>query len=148
MNILTEVEIARLWAAYKQLEQDADTEQERACWQLARTLTFVALGTAMRRGQLLAGVAGEPSQPGLGQRQQPGQPAGGDRCPQAVGQQFRGPGDREMLPGQQVGRQRGHPGAVAGRRGRLGGEGRAGGLPAGTPAGLDPMLGDLHPDRW
>jgi integrase len=54
MNVLTEVEIARLWTAYQQLEQDAETDQERAWWRLARTLTFVALGTAMRRGEILA----------------------------------------------------------------------------------------------
>jgi integrase len=54
MNILNEVEIARLWTAYQQLERDAETDQQRAWWQLTRTLTFVALGTAMRRGELLA----------------------------------------------------------------------------------------------
>jgi integrase len=53
LNILTEVEIARLWSAYTQLEHDAEPEQ-KPWWQLARTLTFVALGTAMRRGELLA----------------------------------------------------------------------------------------------
>jgi integrase len=53
MNVLTEVEIARLWTAYGALEQEAN-DPERAWWRLARTLTFVALGTAMRRGELLA----------------------------------------------------------------------------------------------
>jgi integrase len=59
MNVLTEPEIARLWTAYTQLENAAaentpiDTEQP-AWWRLARTLTFVALGTALRRGELLA----------------------------------------------------------------------------------------------
>ena len=53
MNILTETEIARLWGAYNQLQGEA-TEGERAWWVLARTITFVALGTAMRRGELLA----------------------------------------------------------------------------------------------
>jgi integrase len=53
LNILTEVEIARLWSAYTQLEHDAEPDQ-KPWWQLTRTLTFVALGTAMRRGELLA----------------------------------------------------------------------------------------------
>jgi integrase len=54
MNVLTETEIAALWDAYLQLENDAiDTEQQE-WWRLARTLTYVALGTAMRRGELLA----------------------------------------------------------------------------------------------
>jgi integrase len=53
MNVLTESEIALLWSAYGALERDAPVE-ERIWWRLARTLTFVALGTAMRRGELLA----------------------------------------------------------------------------------------------
>jgi integrase len=53
LNVLTEVEIGRLWTAYGELEAVAEPE-ERVWWQLARTLTFVALGTAMRRGELLA----------------------------------------------------------------------------------------------
>jgi integrase len=53
LNILTETEIARLWTAYTQLEHDAEPDQQ-PWWQLTRTLTFVALGTAMRRGELLA----------------------------------------------------------------------------------------------
>jgi len=53
LNVLTETEIARLWNAYNQLEHHAPPE-EQAWWQLARTLTFVALGTALRRGELLA----------------------------------------------------------------------------------------------
>jgi integrase len=53
MNVLSEVEIARLWSAYGELEQGADGE-EQVWWRLARTLTFVGLGTAMRRGELLA----------------------------------------------------------------------------------------------
>jgi integrase len=53
LNILSEVEIARLQTAYRQLEAEAETEH-KVWWQIARTLTFVALGTAMRRGELLA----------------------------------------------------------------------------------------------
>lgn len=53
MNVLSEVEIARLWSAYLELEAEAPPD-EAAWWRLARTLTFVALGTAMRRGELLA----------------------------------------------------------------------------------------------
>jgi integrase len=54
MNILTEVEIARLWTAYEQLERDATDPEHAEWWRLARTLTYVALGTALRRGELLA----------------------------------------------------------------------------------------------
>jgi integrase len=54
LNVLTETEIARLWTAYQQLENDATDSEQREWWQLARTLTFVALGTGMRRGELLA----------------------------------------------------------------------------------------------
>jgi integrase len=53
LNVLSEVEIARLWSAYGELETEAAPE-EQLWWRLARTLTFVALGTAMRRGELLA----------------------------------------------------------------------------------------------
>ena len=53
LNVLSEVEIARLWSAYGELEAQAEPE-ERAWWRLARKLTFVALGTALRRGELLA----------------------------------------------------------------------------------------------
>ena len=52
-NILSAAEIARLWTAYTILEREAD-EAERDWWHVARTLTFTALGTAMRRGELLA----------------------------------------------------------------------------------------------
>jgi integrase len=53
MNILTETEIARLLTAHGELEADA-TEGDRAWWRLSRRLTTVALGTALRRGELLA----------------------------------------------------------------------------------------------
>jgi integrase len=52
MNVLTEIEIARLAAAYDQLSHDAD-ENERDWWQLAKALILVALGTGLRRGELL-----------------------------------------------------------------------------------------------
>jgi integrase len=52
MNILTDVEIARLLNAYDQLHRDAPTE-ERDWWLLAKTLVETALGTGMRRGELL-----------------------------------------------------------------------------------------------
>jgi integrase len=54
LQILTPAQIARLATAYRELEHEATAEGERAWWRLARTLTFVALGTAMRRGELLA----------------------------------------------------------------------------------------------
>jgi integrase len=49
-----QTEIARLWTAYHQLEHDTANEDEKLWWRLARTITFVALGTALRRGELLA----------------------------------------------------------------------------------------------
>ena len=52
LNVLSEVEIARLWSAYGALEAEAKRDEE-LWWRLARTLTFLALGTAMRRGELL-----------------------------------------------------------------------------------------------
>lgn len=52
-NILDTGEIARLDTAYKQLQTDATTE-EREWWRIAHTLTFTALGTGLRRGELLA----------------------------------------------------------------------------------------------
>jgi integrase len=54
MNVLTETEIARLWTAYGQLESDAIDTELRDWWRLARTITYVALGTGMRRSELLA----------------------------------------------------------------------------------------------
>lgn len=52
MSVLTEVEIARLTAAYEQSARDA-TDEERCWWELARALVVVALGTGLRRGELL-----------------------------------------------------------------------------------------------
>jgi len=53
MRILSEADIALLRAAYLDLAKETDAEAQR-WWQLAQTLTFVALGTALRRGELLA----------------------------------------------------------------------------------------------
>lgn len=53
LNILTAAEIGRLWTAYHELEQSAASDEQQ-WWRLARTITFVALSTAMRRGELLA----------------------------------------------------------------------------------------------
>jgi len=60
MSVLSEVEIARLRTAYGELEADAEADVEAgaagaqaAWWALARSITFTALGTAMRRGELL-----------------------------------------------------------------------------------------------
>jgi integrase len=53
LQILSEVEIARLLSAYRELEAEAQ-EENKVWWRIARTLTFVCLGTAMRRGELLA----------------------------------------------------------------------------------------------
>jgi|SRR5581483_819564 len=54
LNVLTETEIARLWTAYNELESDAEEDLAKAWWRLARTITFTALTTALRRGELLA----------------------------------------------------------------------------------------------
>ena len=53
MHVLTEPEIARLLAAYWELADTAD-EAERDWWLLSGRLVRVALGTALRRGELLA----------------------------------------------------------------------------------------------
>jgi len=53
MQVLTEAEIARLLVAYRELEGEA-SDEDRPWWRLARHLTVVALGTALRRGELLA----------------------------------------------------------------------------------------------
>jgi integrase len=50
-EVLTEVEIARLLNAYRDLEQDAEDDAE--WWALARRLVTVAVGTGLRRGELL-----------------------------------------------------------------------------------------------
>ena len=53
MNVLTQDEIADLWRAYDELTAAAPDE-ERPWWQLGKTITFVALGTGLRRGELFA----------------------------------------------------------------------------------------------
>ncbi|HUP22978.1 MAG TPA: tyrosine-type recombinase/integrase [Thermoanaerobaculia bacterium] len=53
LHVLSEVEIARLLSAYRQLETDSE-DDSKLWWHIARTITVVALGTAMRRGELLA----------------------------------------------------------------------------------------------
>jgi integrase len=51
MAILSEAEISLLLAAYRQLEHDANGDAE--WWRLARQTVEFALGTAMRRGEIL-----------------------------------------------------------------------------------------------
>jgi integrase len=53
MQVLSEAEIARLLTAYRELEAHA-TAEARLWWSLTRRITAVALGTALRRGELLA----------------------------------------------------------------------------------------------
>jgi len=52
MSILTEVEIARLTAAYDQLAAEG-SDGERPWWQLAKAVVLAALGSATRRGELV-----------------------------------------------------------------------------------------------
>jgi integrase len=52
MNVLTETEIARLANAYDELIAEA-AEIERQWWTLAKAIVLTALGTALRRGELI-----------------------------------------------------------------------------------------------
>ncbi len=52
MSVLTETEIARLANAYDELIAEA-SDLERPWWTLAKAIVLVALGTAMRRGELV-----------------------------------------------------------------------------------------------
>src|SRR4051794_11238593 len=52
MSVLTETEIARLASAYDELIAEASAT-ERPWWTLAKSIVLVALGTAMRRGELV-----------------------------------------------------------------------------------------------
>jgi len=52
-EVLTQIEIGKLLAAYRQLEADEEDETEREWWGLARRIVTVAVGTALRRGELL-----------------------------------------------------------------------------------------------
>ena len=54
MNVLTEVEIARLLSAYAALALDPTEGTLAEWWKLVRRLVIVALGTALRRSELLA----------------------------------------------------------------------------------------------
>lgn len=52
MSVLTETEIARLANVYDELIAET-SEAEAAWWTLAKSIVLVALGTAMRRGELV-----------------------------------------------------------------------------------------------
>jgi integrase len=52
MSVLTETEIARLANAYDELIVEA-SDAEREWWSLAKGIVLTALGTAMRRGELI-----------------------------------------------------------------------------------------------
>jgi integrase len=54
MNILTEAEIGRLLTGYRQLEAAPPAGTTVAEWRQARRIVTVALGTGLRRGELLA----------------------------------------------------------------------------------------------
>jgi integrase len=51
-EVLSEVEVAKLLTAYRRLEREAG-EEEREWWALSRRFVTVALGTGLRRGELL-----------------------------------------------------------------------------------------------
>jgi integrase len=53
ISVLSEAEISRLITAYDQLDAAAPSIEERQWWQLAKAIVLTALGTAMRRGELL-----------------------------------------------------------------------------------------------
>lgn len=53
MNVLTEAEIARLLTAYQELGAGASDVEHAEWWVLTQRLVQVALGTALRRGELL-----------------------------------------------------------------------------------------------
>lgn len=52
MSVLTKTEIARLANAYDELVAEA-SERERQWWALAKAIVLTALGTALRRGELV-----------------------------------------------------------------------------------------------
>jgi integrase len=54
MQVLSEAEIAHLLAAYAELAEAPHPETTAEWWALSRRLVVVALGTALRRGELLA----------------------------------------------------------------------------------------------
>jgi integrase len=54
MQVLTEEEVAALLASYSKLEHEHEMENSGVWWSLTRRIVVVALGTAMRRGELLA----------------------------------------------------------------------------------------------
>jgi integrase len=54
INILTTEEITHLRAAYRRLEDEADTPDEKQWWRLAHTITLFTLATALRCGELIA----------------------------------------------------------------------------------------------
>lgn len=47
MSVLSEAEIARMLAAYRQAGQEAADQADRESWAIARRLVAVALGTAL-----------------------------------------------------------------------------------------------------
>ena len=54
MKVLTEAEVAHLLAAYAELAEQPPPDTSAEWWALSRRLVVVALGTALRRGELLA----------------------------------------------------------------------------------------------
>jgi integrase len=53
MNVLSEVEVARLLTAFVELEAEAADDDTARWWRLARRMVLVVLGTGLRRGELL-----------------------------------------------------------------------------------------------
>jgi integrase len=54
MQVLSEAEVAHLLAAYVELAEQPPPDTSGEWWALSRRLVIVALGTALRRGELLA----------------------------------------------------------------------------------------------
>jgi integrase len=53
ISVLTEAEIGRLVSAYDQLSENTRFSEQQQWWRLAEAIVLTALGTAMRRGELL-----------------------------------------------------------------------------------------------
>ena len=100
-----------------------------------------------RRGdKLTVYLVEEPVEVAGALRDIAGQRSGRDRRAQPVGKQLGGAPVGQVLPRDQVQRERPHPGSVLRRRRHAGREVRRGQLPAAAAASFDDMLGHVQPD--